>query len=105
MRYVGYVACTGLCMDFVRETQKERHSLEDPGTEGWIILKRIFKKQDGGHLIGLIRTGTCGRLLQTQCAFGFGKIWGVCWLDKELLPSQEGIYSMQLSCQSVGHLS
>jgi len=32
--------------------------------------------------IGLIwlRTGTCGRLLQTWWNFGFEKMWRVCWL-------------------------
>ena len=25
----------------------ERHHLEDPGIEGWITLKNIFKKHDG----------------------------------------------------------
>jgi len=27
----------------------ERHHLEDPGIEGWITLKNIFKKHDGGQ--------------------------------------------------------
>jgi hypothetical protein len=29
--------------------------------------------------------------------FMFDKMWRVCWLAKELLPSQEGLYSMQLT--------
>jgi len=49
MRYVGYVACMGKGVAFVRETQMERQYFEDPGIEGWITLKQIFKKQDGGH--------------------------------------------------------
>jgi len=32
-------------------------------------------------------------------------MWRVCWLAKELLTSQEGLYSMELSSQSVGYLS
>jgi hypothetical protein len=27
----------------------ERHDLKDPGIEGWITIKEIFRKQDGGH--------------------------------------------------------
>jgi hypothetical protein len=46
-------------------------------------------------------TGTCGRLLQTWWNFRFDKMWRVCWLAKELLLSQEELYSMQLSSQSV----
>jgi len=37
--------------------------------------------------------------------FGFDKMWRVCRLAKELLASQERLYSMQLSSQSVGYLS
>jgi hypothetical protein len=29
----------------------ERHNLEDPGIEELIILKEIFRKQDGGHTL------------------------------------------------------
>jgi len=32
-------------------------------------------------------------------------MWRVCWLPKELLPSQEGLYCMKLSSQSVCYLS
>jgi len=40
-------------------------------------------QKTGWHMwIGLIwlRTGTCGRLLQTWWNFGFDKMWRVCWL-------------------------
>ena len=36
------------CIAFVREIGTER-PFEDPGIEGWITLKLIFKKQDGRH--------------------------------------------------------
>jgi hypothetical protein len=47
------------------------------------------------------RTGTCGRLLQTLWTFGFDKMLRVCWLAMELSASQEGLYCMELSSQSV----
>jgi hypothetical protein len=51
MRYVGYVACMekGFGKVFVPDTLKEKHHLEDPGIEGWITLKNIFKKHDEGQ--------------------------------------------------------
>jgi len=48
-----------------------------------------------------LMAGTCGWLLQTWRTFGFDKMWRVCWLDKELSASQEGLYTMELSSQSV----
>ena len=44
------------------------------------------------------------QLLQPWWNFRFDKMWRVCWLAKEILPSQKGLYSKQLSSQSVGWL-
>jgi len=44
---------------------RERGRLEDPGIDGRIILRRIFRKWDVGTWTGLIwlRIGTGGELL------------------------------------------
>ena len=47
----------------------------------------------------------CGMLLQTRRMFGFGKMWRVYQLAKEPLASQEELYPMELTCQSVHYLS
>ena len=41
---------------------RERDNLEDPGVDGWKILRWIFRKWDVGAWIGLIglRTGIGG---------------------------------------------
>jgi hypothetical protein len=51
-----------------------------------------------------LKTGTCGRILQTWWTFGFNKMWIFCWLAKELSASPEALYCMQLSSQSVSWL-
>jgi hypothetical protein len=80
--------------------------LEDPGIEVWIILKLIFKKQDGRH--GLDWSGSGQGHVVGYCKhgepWGFDKMWRVCRLDKELPASQEGLYCRELSSQSVSWL-
>jgi hypothetical protein len=67
----------------------ERHLLEQPGIEGQITLKQIFKKQDRRH--GLDSSGSGQGNVAGYCKHGellhFIK-HGICWLDKELSASQ-----------------
>jgi hypothetical protein len=69
-------------------------------------MKTYIQETEWRTWIGLIwlRTGTCNRLLQTWWTFGFDKMCRVCRLANELLASQEGLYSMKLSGQSVSWL-
>jgi hypothetical protein len=43
-------ACTGFCWGILGE----RDHLEEPGLDGWIILRCIFRKWDEGAWTGLI---------------------------------------------------
>ena len=50
MRWAGHVACMGRGEVHYRVlvgTREGRRHLEDPGMDGWIILKWIFKKWGG----------------------------------------------------------
>ena len=51
--------------EFWWEDLRERDHLDDPGVDGKIILRWIFKTKNRGARTGLIwlRTGTGGRLL------------------------------------------
>ena len=37
------------CIVFLPQLRTKRHRLEDLHTEGWVTLKQIFKKHDGGQ--------------------------------------------------------
>jgi hypothetical protein len=38
------------CTEFCWENQRKRDHLEDPGLDGWIILRWIFRKWDEGDV-------------------------------------------------------
>jgi hypothetical protein len=73
--------------------------LEDPGADGRIILKPIFKKWNGWAWTGLIwffRIGTgVGLLWMRWWTVGFHKMRGTAWLAVDLSASQEGLCSMK----------
>ena len=86
-----------ICIAFVWETQTEK-PFGRPRHIRVEIIKTDLQETGWQTWIGLIWLS--GRLLQTWSNFGFDKMWRVCWLAKELLPSQEGLYCMQLNSQS-----
>ena len=91
---------------FVRETLTERPF----GRQKHIRAENIetdLQETGWQTWIGLIwlRTGTCGRVMQTWWSFMFDIMWRVYRLAREPLASQEGLYPMELSSQSVSWLS
>jgi hypothetical protein len=51
MRWADHVACVGrvvVCTGFWWRNPKERNHFEDPGIDGRIILRWIFRKRDVG---------------------------------------------------------
>jgi hypothetical protein len=68
MRWAGHVARKGrgeVYTVFLWGNLRERDKLEDPGIDGRIMLRWIFRKWDVGVLTGLswLRIGTGGRHL------------------------------------------
>jgi len=68
MRWAGHVAVMGEGRGVYRVLvwkPEERDTFEDPGVDGMIILRWIFRKWNGGASAGLIwfRIGTVGGLL------------------------------------------
>jgi hypothetical protein len=57
---------------------RERDLLEDPGVDGRIILRWIFRKWVGGVWTGLI-------WLRIETGGGFRKIWGIPGLSETRL--------------------
>jgi hypothetical protein len=105
MRWAGHVALVGerrgACR-FWRGNLRERDHLEDPGIGRRIILKWIFKKQNGVVWTGSIwlMIGTGGGLLWMRWwNLEFHKMRWISWVGEELLASQEGLSSVELFTQ------
>ena len=97
MRWAGHVARTGQRRDVYRVwvgKPEGKRPPGDPGVDGRIILRWIFRKWDLGVWTGSIwlwiGTGG-GHLLMRQWTFGFHKMRGISWLGENRLVSQGGL--------------
>jgi hypothetical protein len=75
-----------------------RDHLGDPGVDGRLILRWIFRKWEVAvwTVSRGLRTGKCGgHLLMRQWTFRFYKMRGISWLTENRLVSQEVLCSME----------
>ena len=100
MRLAGHVARIGkgeTYTGFWWGNLRERDHLEDPGADGRIILRWIFRKWDVGAWTSSswLRTAAGGgHVWMLWWTFGFHKTREISWLAEERLPS-EGLCSME----------
>jgi hypothetical protein len=78
MSWVKHVACIGVYKNWL-ENLKETGHFENPGIDGWIILKWISKKENGKvwteFMWLTIRTGGTRRKKKPE-----KELWTECWL-------------------------
>jgi hypothetical protein len=67
---------------------RERDHLENPGIDGRIILKCIFRKWD-------VRIWTASIRLKIGTGCRYWIMWGISRLAENRLASQEGLCSME----------
>jgi hypothetical protein len=82
-----YSASKNISCDIKTSRVREKRG-EDPGVDGWIILRWIFRKWDVGAWTGSVwlRIGTGGgHLWMRKWIFGFHKIWGISWIAESRL--------------------
>jgi hypothetical protein len=103
-RYASTVGPTPDFSDIIYLLCPVEEHLKDPGVDGRIILRCIFRKWDEGVWIGSIwlRKGTGGGYLwMWQWTFGFHKMRGISWLAENRLASQEGFCSTEFRVWSM----
>jgi hypothetical protein len=62
---------------------RERDHLDDVGVDGWIILKWIIEKFDGGHGLDWFCSGQGQVVDFRECGNGFRKINTVVYINTE----------------------
>jgi hypothetical protein len=97
-RYASKVGPTPGFSDIIYVFCPAEEHLNDPGVDGRIILRSIFRKWDVGAWTGSIClkivTGG-GYLWMRQWTFGFHKMRRISWLAENRLASQEVFCSME----------
>jgi hypothetical protein len=89
MRWVGHVARIEVYTGFCWGNLRERDHLEDPGVDGRIILRWIFKKWDGGmDWIELAQDMDRWRaVVNSVINFRVPKMWEISQLAEKMLAS------------------